>query len=119
MKSESRFILINVNNRMEVLEVKAFPLVADQIKAFINKARRGNKEGWTITSEETGCALNGKLYSTIKEAQQDWPDLEKRCVSLLENPRIREGYDEKKKFFSVMVKEYQEGLEFLKELIHA
>lgn len=119
MKSESRFILIKENNFMEVVEVKAFPLVSDQIKAFINRARSGKKEGWAITSEETGCAINAKLYSTIKEAQEDWPDLEKRCVYLLENPRIREGYEEKKKFFDVMVKKYKEALEFIKELNHA
>lgn len=115
----SKFILIDIKGRWEVLEVKAVPLASNSFKAFINKTRKGKKEGWCITSEETGCAVNGKLYSTIKEAQQDWPDLEKRCVSLLENPRIKEGYDEKKKFFEVMVKEYKEGLEFLKELIHA
>ena len=119
MKSESRFILIKVNNFMEVLEVKAFPLVSAQIKAFITKARLKGKEGWSIISEETGCAVNIKTYPTIRKAQEDWPDIEKKCISLLENPRIREGYDEKKKFFDVMVKEYKEGLEFWKELIHA
>lgn len=119
MKSESRFILIRVGTRLEVLEVKAFPLVSGQIKAFITKARLKNKEGWSIISEDTGCAVNVKTYPTIKAAQDDWKDIEKRCVSLLENPRIKEGYDEKKKLFSVLLKEYQEGLEFLKELVHA
>jgi hypothetical protein len=101
MKSVSRFILIKVGKCLEVLEVKAYPLVSDQIKAFITKAHLKGREGWSIISEDTGCAVNIKTYPTIKDAQDDWKIIEKRCTYLLENPRIKEGYEEKKKLFRV------------------
>jgi hypothetical protein len=119
MKYVSKFIIADVRGRRELLEVKAVPLESKSIKAFINKIRFNGKEGWVITSEDTGYRLSNKLYPTIKEAQQDWPYVEDRCISLLENPRIREGYDDRKNFFSMLLADYKKNLEFMEELNHA
>ncbi len=119
MKYVSKFILVDVRGRRELLEVKAVPLESKSIKAFINKARHRDTEGWVITSEDTGCTVNNKLYPTIKEAQQDWPYVEDRCISLLENHLIKEGYDYRKKFFSMLLTDYRKNLEFMEELNHA
>lgn len=122
MKYVSKFILVELKNGKDIREVKAVPLNSKSIKAFVYKDTRGTltkREGWVITIEETGCYVNNILYPTVKDAQHDWDEVEERCLSLLENPRIKEGYEEKKKIFTVLLKEYHDGLKFVEELLNA